>query len=64
VDSGREAGNGVEGRKHFFSEEKKQKTFISALVPTARNKSFLVPAGRAPFFKKELLPFLGKQNAD
>jgi hypothetical protein len=47
------------GSKHFFSEEKKQKTFILRPWPTnigghdQRIKVFLVPAGRAPpFFKK------------
>jgi len=53
-----------EGRKVFFFENKKQKTFISwrllcfdlfdghSTLP--RRKSFLVPAGRASaFFKKE-----------
>jgi hypothetical protein len=42
------------GRKHFFFEKKKQKTFIpearhAAVVRTERRKSFLVL-----FFKKEL----------
>jgi hypothetical protein len=46
------------GAQAFFSEEKKQKTFmsLSRAFPEARrrNKSFLVL-----FFKKELLLFLG-----
>jgi hypothetical protein len=50
-----EAGAG-DIRKIFFSEEKKQKTFIPGLHGVdsyaSGNKSFLVL-----FFKKELLPF-------
>jgi len=49
-----------EGRKYFFFEKKKQKTFARWLTRQARltrrfmNKSFLVL-----FFKKELLPLSG-----